>query len=131
MSGNRTDFLRDKKILLVDDEPEVLDMIESLLRDEGFSSVTRATSKEEALEQCRLYQPDLGILDVMLPDGDGFALFKEIRKSLDFPILFLTARDQPDDILEGLGLGADDYMVKPFLPREDRKSTRLNSSHWE
>ncbi|MDH6252413.1 DNA-binding response OmpR family regulator [Chryseobacterium sp. H1D6B] len=118
MSGNRTDFLRDKKILLVDDEPEVLDMIESLLRDEGFSSVTRATTTKESLEQCRLHQPDLAILDVMLPDGDGFSLFKEIRKSLDFPILFLTARDQPDDLLEGLGLGADDYMVKPFLPRE-------------
>lgn len=118
MSGNRTDFLRDKKILLVDDEPEVLDMIESLLHDEGFSSVTRATTTKESLELCRLHQPDLAILDVMLPDGDGFSLFKEIRLSMNFPILFLTAKDQPDDLLEGLGLGADDYVVKPFLPRE-------------
>lgn len=112
------DFLRDKRILLVDDEPEVLDMIESLFREEGFSTIYRAATKKEALEQCALYKPDIGILDVVLPDGDGFALFKEIRGFMNLPILFLTAKDEPSDLLEGLGLGADDYMVKPFLPRE-------------
>ena len=118
MSRNCPTFLRDKKILLVDDEPEVLDMIESLLLEEGFSAVYRAATREEAYQQCVRYKPALAILDVMLPDGDGFSLFKEIRELADFPILFLTAKDEPDDLLEGLGLGADDYMVKPFLPRE-------------
>ena len=118
MTTNSLDFLKDKKILLVDDEPELLDMIESILQDEGFFSVCKAMTKKEALEQCRAYKPEMAILDVMLPDGDGFSLFKEIKKTMDFPVLFLTAKDKPEDLFTGLGLGADDYMVKPFLPRE-------------
>jgi len=112
------DFLKNKRLLLVDDEPELLDMIESILQEEGFSSIYKASSKEEALVQCRLYRPEIAILDVMLPDGDGFSLFKELRDIMDFPVLFLTARDQPEDLFKGLGIGADDYMIKPFLARE-------------
>lgn len=118
MNGHRADFLREKKIIMVDDEPKVLEMIESLLLDEGFCTVFKAATQHEALDLCTLNKPDFAILDVMLPDGDGFSLFKAIRKSMNFPVLFLTAKDQPEDLLEGLGLGADDYMVKPFLPRE-------------
>ena len=118
MNGNKLDFLKDKRLLLVDDEPELLSMIESILQDEGFSSICKASTRKEAFEQCRIYKPEIAILDVMLPDGDGFSLFKEIRKTMDFPVLFLTAKDQPEDLFTGLGLGADDYMVKPFLPRE-------------
>jgi len=118
MNGNKLDFLKDKRVLLVDDESELLDMIESILQDEGFFSICKVTTQMEALEKCRIYKPEIAILDVMLPDGDGFSLFKEIRKTMDFPVLFLTAKDQPEDLFTGLGLGADDYIVKPFLPRE-------------
>lgn len=119
MNGNKLDFLKDKRVLLVDDEPELLDMIESILQDEGFSSICKVSTRKEALEQCRIYKPEFAILDVMLPDGDGFSLFKEMRMIIiDIPVLFLTAKDQPEDLFTGLGLGADDYMVKPFLSRE-------------
>ena len=61
---------------------------------------------------------ELAILDVMLPDGNGFALMEQLKKSGDYPILFLTARGEDDDKFKGFGLGADDYIVKPFLPKE-------------
>ena len=72
----------------------------------------------EALGVCQEWTPELAILDVMLPDGDGFFLFEQIKSFLDIPILFLTARGEDSDRLHGLGLGADDYLVKPFLPKE-------------
>lgn len=118
MNDRALDFLRDKRILLVDDEPELLDLIADILRDEGFFAICKVSTQKEALEKCRSYKPEIAVLDVMLPDGDGFSLFKEIRKMLDIPILFLTAKDQPADLFLGLDLGVDDYMVKPFLPRE-------------
>lgn len=64
------------------------------------------------------WQPEFAILDVMLPDGDGFFLFEQMRSFLDIPVLFLSARGEEDDRIRGFGLGADDYVVKPFLPRE-------------
>ena len=83
-----------KRLLLVDDEPELLSMIESILQDEGFSSICKASTRKEAFEQCRIYKPEIAILDVMLPDGDGFSLFKEIRKTMDFPVLFLLLQNR-------------------------------------
>ena len=118
MKGDQFDFLRARRLLLVDDEAEMLNMIEGILQDEGFTSICKASTQMQALEQFRCYKPDIAVLDVMLPDGDGFSLFKEIRRFTDIPVLFLTAKDQPSDLINGLGLGADDYMVKPFLPRE-------------
>jgi DNA-binding response OmpR family regulator len=112
------DYLKDKRILLVDDEPQLLEMIEGILREAGFAHIYKATNQTEALLLCNKTTPEIAILDVMLPDGDGFTLFKKIREIGDFPVLFLTAKDQPDDLFTGLGLGADDYMAKPFLPRE-------------
>lgn len=112
------DYLKDKRILLVDDEPQLLEMIEGILREAGFTHIYKATNQTEALLLCNKTTPEIAILDVMLPDGDGFTLFKKIREIADFPVLFLTAKDQPDDLFTGLGLGADDYMAKPFLPRE-------------
>lgn len=112
------DYLKDKRILLVDDEPQLLEMIEGILREAGFPHIYKATNQTEALLLCNKTTPEIAILDVMLPDGDGFTLFKKIREIADFPVLFLTAKDQPDDLFTGLGLGADDYMAKPFLPRE-------------
>lgn len=112
------DYLKDKRILLVDDEPQLLEMIEGILREAGFAHIYKATNQTKALLLCNKTTPEIAILDVMLPDGDGFTLFKKIREIADFPVLFLTAKDQPDDLFTGLGLGADDYMGKPFLPRE-------------
>lgn len=112
------EYLKRKRILLVDDEPELLHMVLSILQDEGYSQIKTAKNAAEALAACQEWNPELGIFDVMLPDGDGFSLFRKVRDLSDFPILFLTARGEDEDKFTGLGLGADDYMVKPFLPRE-------------
>ena len=112
------DRLKRKRILLVDDEPELLHMVLSILQEEGYLQIKTAKNAAEALTACREWCPELGIFDVMLPDGDGFSLFQKVRKFSDFPILFLTARGEDEDKFTGLGLGADDYVVKPFLPRE-------------
>ena len=104
------DYLKGKKILLVDDEDDLLEMLLSILQDDGYRRIRTASTQKDALE--------LAVLDVMLPDGDGYTLFKEIRRISDFPVLFLTARGEDEDKFRGLGLGADDYIVKPFLPWE-------------
>nr|WP_289186657.1 response regulator transcription factor [uncultured Dubosiella sp.] len=111
-------FLHDKKILIVDDEPELLKMVEAILKDEGFARLVSATSQKEGIEVAKAEKPDLAILDVMLPDGDGFSLMESIRTWSDMPVIFLTARDEAMDKLAGLGLGADDYITKPFMPPE-------------
>ena len=96
------DYLKYKKILIVDDEADLREMVTSILEQDGFKTIKTAGTVAEALKICRDWEPDLAILDVMLPDGNGF----------------LTARGEDEDKLKGLGLGADDYMVKPFLPKE-------------
>ena len=105
-------------ILIVDDNSQLLDMLFSILQKEGYQSLYKASSCREARSVFARETPDLIILDVMLPDGDGFSLFQEFRAASDIPILFLSAKDQDNDRLLGLGLGADDYLTKPFLPRE-------------
>lgn len=112
------DDLKSKKLLIVDDEREIRTIIESFLRKEGFTRIYQASGCAETLEICRSIKPDIAILDVMLPDGDGFSLLTSLRQISDMPVLFLSARGEDEDRLLGLGLGADDYIVKPFLPRE-------------
>lgn len=109
-------FLHSKKLLLVDDEPELLKMVSNILKDAGFENIVVSASVKKAVETAE--KPDLAILDVMLPDGDGFSLMEQIRAWTDIPVIFLTARDEAADKLAGLGLGADDYIAKPFLPQE-------------
>ncbi len=111
-------YLKYKKILLVDDEKEILNMVSSFFKEYGFSEIRTAETVEQALTVLQEWKPDFAILDVMLPDGDGFSLFKRMRTFTLIPVLFLTARGEDEDRLTGLGLGADDYLVKPFLPKE-------------
>lgn len=111
-------FWYTKKILLVDDEPELRKLVNDILSDDGFTNIIEAGTVQNALSSARQYKPDFAILDVMLPDGDGFLLMRELRTFTDIPVIFLTAKDEAGDKLAGLGLGADDYVVKPFLPQE-------------
>ncbi|MDF2632464.1 MAG: putative OmpR family two-component response regulator [Caproiciproducens sp.] len=111
-------FLHTKKLLLVDDEPELLKMVTAILKDDGFENIVLAASVNEGTAAAENEKPDLAILDVMLPDGDGFSLMEQIRSFTDVPIIFLTAKDEATDKLAGLGLGADDYIIKPFMAQE-------------
>ena len=111
-------FLHTKKILLVDDEPELRKLVIDILSDDGFSNIIDAGTVQTGLIFARQEKPDLAVLDVMLPDGDGFSLMKKLRAFTNIPVIFLTAKDEAADKLAGLGLGADDYVVKPFLPQE-------------
>ena len=110
--------LKNKKILLVDDEPQLLSMLEQILYAGGFFQIYTTKTCKDALNVMEKQSISLCILDVNLPDGDGFYLFREIRKFSQTPVIFLTARGEAEDKIRGLTLGADDYIVKPFLPKE-------------
>lgn len=105
------------KVLIVDDEKEIADLIEVYLVNEGFS-VVKANSGKEAYDYIETEDFDLAILDVMLPDIDGFALCSKIRHSKTYPVIMLTAKTGFTDRISGLSLGADDYVTKPFNPLE-------------
>ena len=111
-------FLHSKRLLLVDDEQELLKMVSDILKDAGFETVLTAMTVKEAILTAKEETPDLILLDVMLPDGDGFSLMQQLRTFTNVPIIFLTAKDEAADKLSGLGLGADDYISKPFMPQE-------------
>ena len=110
--------LKNKKILIVDDEKELLNMIKEILINDGYFNIFTAKNCEEAMKITKQQAIALYLLDVNLPDGDGFSLYEDIRKYSQAPVIFLTARGEADDRLRGLGLGADDYVVKPFLTAE-------------
>lgn len=105
------------KILVVDDEPKIVDMVRKFLESEGFA-VRAAYDGLVGLELARAEAPDLVILDVMLPGLDGLEVLKRLRGQSDVPVIMLTARSEEIDRLLGLGLGADDYVTKPFSLRE-------------
>ena len=105
-----------RTILLVEDETSIREPLAEVLRSEGFETLV-AGSVAEALEQARR-DPDLVLLDVMLPDGSGFDVCRELRRDSQVPIIMLTARGEEADRVVGLELGADDYVVKPFSGRE-------------
>lgn len=105
------------KILVVDDDRVLGDLVAFTLRREQFQ-VVQAFDGEAALERWEREQPDLVVLDVNLPKLDGFAVCRTIREQSDTPVILLTVRAEDDDIVRGLGLGADDYMIKPFSPRQ-------------
>ena len=105
------------RILIVDDEPKILRLVSDYLQAAGFA-VTSARSGPEALMRARTDAPDLVVLDLGLPGIDGLDVTRSLRRSGDVPIIMLTARDDETDKLIGLELGADDYVTKPFSPRE-------------
>jgi DNA-binding response OmpR family regulator len=105
-----------KTILVVDDERAIVDLVRLYLEKEGFA-VVAAADGDEALTLHDRHDPDLVVLDVMLPKRDGFEACREIRRRGDTPILMLTARSEDVDAIVGLELGADDYVTKPFNPR--------------
>lgn len=111
-------YIKTKKIMLVDDEPDLLKLVTTILKDDGFPYIIVATSVQQAIDVYRKEKPDLAILDVMLPDGNGLSLMEQLCAIAAVPVIFLTAKDEPANKLAGLGLGADDYIVKPFLPQE-------------
>ena len=104
-------------ILIVEDEPGIADTLQYALRTDGFEPAWCATG-EDALQRIRAAAPALVILDVGLPDASGFEIFKRIRETSEVPVVFLTARSDEIDRVVGLELGADDYIAKPFSPRE-------------
>jgi two-component system KDP operon response regulator KdpE len=107
----------DKLILVVDDEPRMIQFIRMNLELEGYR-VLQASNGLEALDKIRDELPDLVILDVMMPDLDGFETLRLLRETSDVPVIMLTVKAEEDDIVRGLRLGADDYVTKPFSPRE-------------
>lgn len=106
-----------ERILVVDDEDSILQLVAYNLRRAGYDVLT-AGNGEDALRLFRAESPDLVVLDVMLPGADGFEVCKELRKESDKPILMLTARGEEIDRVIGFEIGADDYVTKPFSPRE-------------
>jgi two-component system alkaline phosphatase synthesis response regulator PhoP/two-component system response regulator ResD len=104
-------------ILVVDDEKNIVQLARLYLGNEGFK-VEEAYDGKQALEKARAVNPDLIVLDVMMPEMDGLSVCKELRKSSSVPVIILTARDDDVDKIVGLEIGADDYMTKPFNPRE-------------
>jgi len=109
--------IRDRKILVVDDEERMVRFIRLNLEHDGFQ-VFEAFNGMQAINRVRTSLPDLILLDVMMPDVDGFEVLKIIREISSVPVIMLTAKGEEDDRVRGLELGADDYVTKPFSPRE-------------
>jgi DNA-binding response OmpR family regulator len=107
------------RVLAVDDDPDILRLIELKLTRAGFQVLT-ARDGEEGLQTARREQPDVVLLDVMMPKRDGYSVAQELKAQLSPPpvIIMLTAKGQETDVVRGLKAGAEDYIVKPFAPRE-------------
>ncbi|MEM1486178.1 response regulator transcription factor [Oscillospiraceae bacterium PP1C4] len=104
-------------ILIVDDEPKIVEAVEAYLKNSGYQTIT-AFDGRDALDKFERLHPDMVVLDLMLPSLSGEAICKEIRQTSRIPIIMLTAKVQEDDKINGLVIGADDYITKPFSPRE-------------
>jgi DNA-binding response OmpR family regulator len=111
--------LTDCSILLVDDEKQISEINERLLSEDGFKNILRASTGKEADEIIGKNKVDLVVLDIMMPDISGLMLYEQWKKrGLNIPVIFLSARDEETSRLKGLGLGADDYVTKPYTPEE-------------
>ena len=105
-------------IMIVDDEPDILNLLEKALNSEGYFNIIKIDHGLAAVETCPAVNPDVIILDVMLPDIDGYEVCRRIRRISHCPILFLSAKNDEVDKLLGLAVGGDDYVTKPFSPKE-------------
>lgn len=114
-----------KTILIVDDEKNIVDILKFNLKKEGYDTI-EAYDGEEAVNQALSRNPDLILLDIMLPKMDGFTVCRKLRQSIATPILMLTAKEEEVDKVLGLELGADDYITKPFSPRELMARVKAN-----
>ncbi len=110
--------LEKPRILIVDDESDLCHLIKTALAKEGFSEVEMAGSVQEGWEKFNSFNPDIAILDIMLPDGEGYDLCNKIREVSRIPVLFLSAKSDEIDKILGLAIGGDDYITKPFSPKE-------------
>lgn len=106
------------KIMIVDDEPDILKLLETSLAIEGFHNIAKIDNGLSAVSSCKELQPDIIILDVMLPGIDGYEVCKQIRQFSHCPILFLSSKSDELDKILGLAVGGDDYVTKPFSPKE-------------
>lgn len=105
------------KVLVVDDEQSILDLVTAYLEREGYEYRT-AMDGRTGLERARLFKPDIVVLDIMLPEMDGLEMLSELRRDSDAYVIMLTAKSEETDKIVGLAVGADDYLTKPFSPRE-------------
>lgn len=110
--------IKERKILILDDNVEILTMIKETLQIAGFKTIYTASSQNEVKVFCQEQSFHLAILDIMLPDGSGFDVLNEIRKKSDTPVIFLSAISDIEKQYQGFELGADDYIVKPFRPKD-------------
>jgi len=106
------------KIMIVDDEPDILTLLEKALNIEGFFYIVKIRDGLDAVDTCKKIDPDIIILDVMLPGIDGYEVCKQIRQFSHCPILFLSSKNDEVDKILGLAVGGDDYVTKPFSPKE-------------
>ncbi len=104
-------------ILIIDDDEKIRDLLKQYLKNNNFF-VSTAINASDAEEKLKIIKFDLAIIDIMMPGKDGLQLTKEIRERIDLPIILLTAKGEPDDRVRGLELGAEDYLPKPFEPKE-------------
>ncbi|MBB2480593.1 response regulator transcription factor [Bacillus sp. APMAM] len=107
-----------KKVLIIDDEEDILKLIKTVLKKEGLEDVITATTAKDGFDQFQKSNPDIVLLDIMLPDGEGYDVCRQIRSVSKVPILFLSAKTEEIDKILGFAIGGDDYISKPFSPKE-------------
>ncbi|MEC0093353.1 response regulator transcription factor [Paenibacillus macquariensis] len=110
--------LKSTKVLIIDDEEDILRILKTVLTKEGIDHIYTATTVSDGFMQFQEKKPDIVLLDIMLPDGEGYDVCKQIRNISNVPILFLSAKTEEIDRILGFAIGGDDYIVKPFSPKE-------------
>ncbi|GIN40116.1 MULTISPECIES: response regulator transcription factor [Heyndrickxia] len=110
--------LNNKKVLIIDDEEDILRLIKTVLEKEGIKNVITSTTAYDGFSKFKETNPDLVLLDIMLPDGEGYDVCRQIRNISRVPILFLSAKTEEIDKILGFAIGGDDYITKPFSPKE-------------